>query len=70
MARDFAHLTALDAARLAVEAEVSHLVLTHLSRRYRERDVYTEAQSVFPNTTVARDFDHFQIKRGEITRVE
>jgi ribonuclease Z len=70
MARDFAHLTALDAARFAREAGVKNLVLTHLSRRYRERDVYAEAQSVFPGTIVARDFDHFQIKRGEITRIE
>lgn len=65
MARDFAHMTAQMAARLAAQAGVGHLLLTHLSRRYRERDVYEEAKTVFPNTTVARDFDHFQIKRGE-----
>jgi ribonuclease Z len=70
MARDFAHLTAMGAARLAKEAGVKHLLLTHLSRRYRERDVYAEARSVFPETRVARDFDHFQVKRGECIRVE
>jgi len=49
---------------LAKEAGVKRLILTHLSRRYRERDVLAEAQAVFPNTVVARDFDSFQIKRN------
>jgi ribonuclease Z len=49
---------------------VKHLVLTHISRRYRERDVLAEARTVFPNATVARDFDIFQIKRGELLRLE
>jgi len=70
MARDFAHLTAGGAARLAETAGVRHLLLTHLSRRYRERDVYSEARSVFPDTHVARDFDHFQVRRGECIRIE
>ncbi len=69
MARNFAHLTAKQAAQLAVRAEVKHLILTHLSRRYRERDVLDEARAVFPNTEVARDFDFFQIKRGECVKV-
>ncbi|NOG50632.1 MAG: hypothetical protein HND48_15295 [Chloroflexi bacterium] len=37
----------------------------HVSRRYRERDIVAEARSVFPEAIVARDFDHFTIKRGE-----
>ena len=64
MARKYTHLTAAQAARLAVEAGVGHLYLTHLSRRYREKDVLLEAQAIFPNTTVARDFDAFQIRRS------
>ena len=63
MAADFAHLTARQAAELAKEAGVKQLFLTHLSRRYRERDVIAEAQSVFPDAVVVRDFDSFQIKR-------
>jgi ribonuclease BN (tRNA processing enzyme) len=51
--------------RRAREAGVKKLILTHLSRRYREKDVLAEAQAVFPNTSVARDFDSFQIKREE-----
>lgn len=63
MARQFAHLTARQAASLAVKAEVRKLFLTHVSRRYREKDIIQEAQSVFPEAIVARDFDTFQIKR-------
>lgn len=69
MARDFAHLTARQAAELAVQAEIKHLLLTHISRRYRERDVLTEAQAVFPQSVVARDFDTYQIKRGECVKM-
>ena len=70
MARQFAHLTAAQAAALAKEAGVGKLILTHLSRRYRERDIYQEAQEIFPNTTVARDFDVYQVKRGETIKVD
>jgi ribonuclease Z len=63
MARQFSHLTAQQAAELAKGSGVKRLILTHLSRRYRERDVLAEAQAVFPETAVARDFDSFQIKR-------
>lgn len=65
MARQFSHLTARMAAELAQRAGVKALYLTHLSRRYREKDVLAEAQSVFPNTIVVRDFDTFIIKRNE-----
>jgi len=67
MAHDFAHLTAQQAAELAVKANVKQLILTHISRRYREKDVLKEAQALYPNAAVARDFDIFQIKRdGEM----
>ncbi len=65
MARQFSHLTARQAAELAVKAGVKKLIITHISRRYREKDVLKEAQAIFPNTVVARDFDSFQIKREE-----
>jgi ribonuclease Z len=63
MARQFSHLTARMGAELAIKAGVKKLILTHVSRRYREKDVVTEAQSIFQNTVVARDFDTYQIKR-------
>jgi ribonuclease Z len=62
MARQFGHLTARLAAELAVKAGVKQLVLTHISRRYREKEVLAEAQAIFPNVIVARDFDMVQVK--------
>jgi ribonuclease Z len=68
MARRFGHLTATQAARLARDAGVHRLVLTHVSRRYREAQIIEEAQSVFPATVVARDFDHFRVRRSNVER--
>jgi ribonuclease Z len=45
------------------------LVLTHVSRRYREAEILEEAQSVFTQTVVARDFDHFRILRRNVERI-
>ncbi len=61
LADDFSHLTAARAAKLACQANVQQLYLTHLSRRYREQDVINEARAIFPNTTVVRDFDRIQV---------
>jgi ribonuclease Z len=70
MARSFSHLTAQQAAQLANKAGVRNLILTHLSRRYRERDVLAEAEAVFPHVRVARDFDAYQVRREEFVKVE
>ncbi len=65
MARNFGHLTAARAALLAAETGVRQLILTHISRRYREKEVLEEARAIFPNTVVARDLDSYKIrKRG------
>lgn len=69
LARQFGHMTAAGAAQLARDANVHTLILTHLSRRYYERDVRREGRAFFPNTFVARDFDHFQIGRREVRRL-
>jgi len=65
MARQFGHMTAAQSARLARDANVQTLILTHVSRRNRERDVIAEAQAIHPNTYVARDFDHFLISKDK-----
>jgi len=65
MAQQFGHMTARRSAELASKANVKQLILTHLSRRYRERDVLAEAQAVFPNTVIARDFDTFLVKKED-----
>ena len=63
LAGSFSHMTAKRSALLAKEAGVKHLYLTHISRRHREKDVLAEAQSVFPDTTVARDLSEYIIKK-------
>jgi ribonuclease Z len=70
MAHRFGHLTATQAAQLALDAEVKHLILTHLSRRYRERDILAEARGIFPNSYVARDFEAYQIRRDACEKVD
>lgn len=64
MAKEFGHLTARQSAELAVKAGVHQLVLTHVSRRYREKEVQAEAQAIFPGVIVARDFDVVQVKQA------
>lgn len=70
MAAQFGHLTAAQGARLAKEANVNTLILTHISRRHTGREIAAEARAIFPNTYVARDFDHFEISRGEVVRLK
>jgi len=70
LAARFGHLTAAQAARLAVQANVRHLFLVHISRRHSERDILREAEPLFANTTVPRDLDAYRITRGKVERVE
>lgn len=51
------HLTAKQAAHIAKEAGVKHLILTHYSARYLNAKAFElEARAVFPNTRAAEDF--------------
>jgi ribonuclease Z len=70
MAEEFGHLTAVRAAQLAQTANVKTLILTHLSRRYFARDVRQQAQAIFPHTYIAHDFDHYQISRAGVVRLD
>lgn len=60
-ARETEHSTALEAARVALDARVRLLALTHLSSRYGGGDVEREARTIFPDTVVPRDFDLIEI---------
>ncbi len=58
LATDHGHLTAGQAARVAVDAGVRHLVLTHFSQRYPDPDAYerqARAAGFDGELTVARD---------------
>ncbi|HFC12798.1 MAG TPA: MBL fold metallo-hydrolase [Anaerolineae bacterium] len=68
MASQFGHMTAARSAKFAQQIEAKTLILNHISRRYFERDIRSEAQAIFPNSYVARDFDHFEISRDGVKR--
>jgi ribonuclease Z len=56
-AKETGHSTAAEAARIAAEAGVRRLVLTHISSRYNRdtAELLAEAKAVFPETIIARD---------------
>lgn len=64
-ANSFGHLTAKQAAHFAKAHDVRYLLLTHISRRYREYEVIKEAQAHFAQALVVRDLDHYRIRRGQ-----
>jgi ribonuclease Z len=56
-AHDYWHMTVKDAARVAKEADVGKLVLTHFSPRYEDvSELVKEAKAVFKDTVAAEDF--------------
>jgi len=56
------HSTALQAALIAQKAEVSRLLLGHLSARYENGDLHAaEARTVFENTVVVEDGNVYKI---------
>lgn len=58
------HMTAKEAATLAKNANVSQLILTHFSARYRHLKAFEdEAKTVFENTHAADDFKCFIFPR-------
>jgi ribonuclease Z len=62
------HSTAVQAATLALEAEVEMLALNHVSTRHPVGVLRDEARAVFPRTVLPRDFDTIEVpfaERGE-----
>lgn len=61
IARAYGHLTAAEAAALAADSSVKQLILTHISGRYPDEDILSEATKTFPNSRIAADLDHVVI---------
>jgi len=60
LAHNYYHSTSTQAAQVAKKAGVHQLLLTHISARYTgklSKELQKQAQQVFPNTKVVRDFD-------------
>ncbi len=68
MAYEKLHSTTIMAAKTALLSNTKKLIITHLSPRYTSknsitpRDLLKEAQKVFPNTQLAKDFLTAEIK--------
>ncbi len=60
------HSTTTNAAMIAKEAEVSQLILSHLSTRYKDSDILKkEAKEIFDKVEVAEDFMILEVKRDD-----
>ncbi|HEX8746773.1 MAG TPA: ribonuclease Z [Pyrinomonadaceae bacterium] len=73
LARRSLHSTTEMAARVALEAGVGQLLITHFSPRYapggavEPEELLREARETFPNTLMARDFFTYDIPRRAAT---
>lgn len=64
IASDYFHSTCMDAAKVAKEAQVKKLYLTHISSRYlgkEQQQLQADAQTIFPETVLVHDYDEFDI---------
>lgn len=67
LAHSRGHSTAGDAARVAREAGVHQLVLTHISQKYVRTELFRDgAREIFPNTLVAHDLFELEVKHREV----
>ena len=62
LAAAYGHMTAAQAARLAVEAGARQLVLTHFSQRYPDDAAFVaEAGEIFPDVVAVKDLDRVPV---------
>lgn len=65
-AKQTGHATAVEAAKIAKDAEVKQLILTHISTRYKDTTIlYEQAKEIFPNTIIAEDFMEITLDEGK-----
>lgn len=63
-AKEKKHMTARQAARIALDAQVKRMAMIHYSPRYTDRDLdmlLRQARDVFPRAELTRDRMHFEI---------
>ena len=61
-AQETYHTTSLQAAEIAIKAEVKQLLLGHFSARYRELEpLLEESKTLFPNSKLAIEGQTFEI---------
>ena len=73
LAKEYGHSTIADAANTAIEAGAKVLIANHLSARFLPSDIVQlkkQGEVVFPATYIAEDFAVFELKDGEVLRVE
>ncbi len=64
LATDRKHATASEAARIAREAQICHLILGHFSTRYDDISMfYTEASAIFSEVYIPSEGDVFDFER-------
>lgn len=66
-AKQTMHSTAREAARVALDAGASHLLIGHYSARYKDLDQFEkEAKEVFPHTLRARELHAYKVSEKGI----
>ncbi len=62
-AKEYKHLSSIDAAKIAKKAKAKKLILTHFSQRYKDVEVLKEeAKKIFPDVECAKDFLEIDIQ--------
>jgi len=69
LAKETGHTTALQAAKAALLSESRQLMLGHFSSRYKDDNLFLEeAQSLFPNTILAKEGQTISVALRKTTR--
>lgn len=72
IAFEYFHSTCIDAAKVAREAKVKQLYLTHISSRYLKTDelrLERDAREIFPHTRLVYDYDEFAVPLQKETKI-